>query len=1125
MPTVPFRIASLTQRVDDSLSVAEALRIAEVSRLDVDGSRARERVRKEVTKLLKKSPTEDLYKRRVVGDVQVGSVRVTVPSPSRNEQWRTPVKLQFEYVYWLNGKEAAIAYVPEFGIDVIVNELRSLEAQVANEIRSTLTRLRATRSLQTLVRFGRRHNLKVRTSTLTLDVPTPKQLAERDVSGDQSESVLREVATKQTKMLHTPVYERDELIVRLAELLVEPQPQSVLLVGDSGVGKTAIAAEVARRRDKLGLGNRTFWATSGARLVAGMSGFGMWQQRCQDLVEEARKSQSIVNLGNLIELLEVGKSIGQQQGIASFLRPLIARGDLLVVAECTREQLGVVEREDPQLLGSFTKLEVDVPSDEQTRSILLAASVAVPAALGKTKRDRKQASRTRQRLSASTPIEPEAIDTLDRLHRRFATYSSPPGRPLRFLRNLLDDNKSIDPLNSSDVTEAFSRETGLPRFVIDDDVPFNMADALHWFTSRVIGQAEPVELVVDLIATIKAGLSRPDRPIASLLFVGPTGVGKTEMAKALTEYLYQDAERLVRIDMSEYADATAVDRLIGGTGNSEGLLTRKIREQPFTVVLLDEFEKADPRLFDLLLQVLGEGRLTDTSGRVADFRNSVIILTSNLGAEGFKSSSLGFGESVSSHAAADYFTRQAREFLRPEMFNRLDRIVPFLPLDTTTIASIANRELEKVRQRDGIRYRDISLNIDDQVVEALTNQGHHPQYGARPLKRQIEQQVVGPLARRMNEYAAILPLSAKFQMDDKRIAVQVKAAERDWDSLDATQRAVEAIEELSKLRRNAQKLEVGATVLRLRNEVYRLQQQIKRRKRQQSTQYDTANERRAHELEEIVRRVETVLADVVSFEDNALFDFYQSDKVDIGEIKLATAATHDTLNTLLTDIQLDGVDRQSQVTVCIFGECKPYVAALARSYEAMATRRSWSMNRYHLKPYRPELDDSLPAVQRLNRNKLNHATRPSLTLLTRKQSEEDQRKKIVDAFAVSGGDGWLTLAEDTIGVALQISGEAAFALLEPEQGAHEFVTATASQRCLVESSAGLLVKYDPSIGVDRRSNFRSHPLRRRYDLEKRIAFDERSETNLPWTGSVFDEVVLNAIEQLWNKKAWSILDE
>src|SRR5207342_2926265 len=194
-----------------------------------------------------------------------------------------------------------------------------------------------------------------------------------------------------------------------------------------------------------------------------------------------------------------------------------------------------------------------------------------------------------------------------------------------------------------------------------------------------------VDLVTDLLATVKAALNRPRRPIASLLFVGPTGVGKTEMAKALAGYFFGDTrgDRLVRFDMSEYASAAAVGRLVGTTWEAEGLLTAKVREQPFCVVLLDEFEKAHPAFFDLLLQVLGEGRLTDSAGRLADFSNAIVVMTSNLGAGSFGSGPFGLSRADSSgreHARV-HFTHAVQSFLRPELFNRIDRIVPFLPLE------------------------------------------------------------------------------------------------------------------------------------------------------------------------------------------------------------------------------------------------------------------------------------------------------------------------------------------------------------------------------------------------------------------------------------------------------------
>src|SRR6185437_8343903 len=188
-------------------------------------------------------------------------------------------------------------------------------------------------------------------------------------------------------------------------------------------------------------------------------------------------------------------------------------------------------------------------------------------------------------------------------HRRYATYSAYPGRPLRFLENLIKDRPETEILGAAEVIAAFSRETGLPQFMLDPEAPLDLTAARQWFAERVIGQERAVDLVADLLAMVKAALTRPRRPIASLLFIGPTGVGKTELAKALAEYFFGDRNRLTRFDMSEFATPMAVDRLVGGAFGAEGLLTAKVREQPFSVILFDEFEKAHWSFFDLLLQV------------------------------------------------------------------------------------------------------------------------------------------------------------------------------------------------------------------------------------------------------------------------------------------------------------------------------------------------------------------------------------------------------------------------------------------------------------------------------------------------------------------------------------------
>src|SRR5262249_31600234 len=243
------------------------------------------------------------------------------------------------------------------------------------------------------------------------------------------------------------------------------------------------------------------------------------------------------------------------------------------------------------------------------------------------------------------------------------------------------DGTKGEPITETEVYDGFTRETGLPRTMIDPAVPLDLAETHAWFSSRVIGQPDAVNLVTDLLATVKAGLTRPNRPIASLLFIGPTGVGKTEMAKAVAEFLFGSKDRLTRFDMSEYADPIAVRRLVGGAFGSEGLLTAKVREQPFSVLLLDEVEKADGSFFDLLLQALGEARLTDAGGRLADFRNTVVVLTSNLGAESYRKGAAGFTSAGPTKAeATEPFSRAGEQFLGPEMVNPHGRRGPLRPL-------------------------------------------------------------------------------------------------------------------------------------------------------------------------------------------------------------------------------------------------------------------------------------------------------------------------------------------------------------------------------------------------------------------------------------------------------------
>jgi ATP-dependent Clp protease ATP-binding subunit ClpC len=376
----------------------------------------------------------------------------------------------------------------------------------------------------------------------------------------------------------------------------------------------------------------------------------------------------------------------------------------------------------------------------------------------------------------------------------------------------------------------FSRETGIPGAILDEQASLDLTATRAWFDQRLLGQPEALSQVVDLLAMIKSRLARPGKPLASLLFAGPTGVGKTETAKVLAEFLFGDKERLVRFDMSEYADPFASRRLIGGAAEGEGLLTRAIREQPFSVLLLDEFEKAHGDVFDILLQVLGEGRLTDQKGRTADFRNAVVFMTSDLGARGAFRAHLGLVDSRDERAnAREHFREAVRDFFRPEMFNRIDALIAFAPLDGPTLRRIVERELELLRNRDGFRLRGVELILSGDIAGYLVRKGYDPRYGARPLKRITENELVTPLASRLNAYPDDVSLSCTVSEVEDRLHLEVavltesKAKGRMRDQPGMAQPLFRVLARCATLRRQMHSLRTSRTMLELDNEIHRLE--------------------------------------------------------------------------------------------------------------------------------------------------------------------------------------------------------------------------------------------------------------------------------------------------------------
>lgn len=516
-----------------------------------------------------------------------------------------------------------------------------------------------------------------------------------------------------------------ELDALLAAPLGTPPP-SLLLVGPAGVGKTTFVRRLARAMLDRGRADGDapapgIYATSADRILAGMIYLGQWQQRCLAMIEELEGEGDWLFVDRLGPLLEAR---GDGSSIADLLAPALEAGEISLIAECTEAELEQARRAHAAFVDRLRVVRIAEPDASAMASFTsswLASRKPAPAA------------------PAAPTLHPQASRRLLRHLAAFQRDVAFPGKAVRFLEWLVQapDAKG-GTLYPRDVSEAFARFSGLPIELVSDELAAG-ADALAArLRARVIGQDEACASVGRLLARFKAGVNDPERPIASLLFAGPTGVGKTELAKQLARTVFGDEGRMVRLDMSEYALRGASQRLLE-VGAGVTSLAQRIRERPLSLVLFDEIEKASPEVFDLLLGVLGEGRLTDLGGRFVDFRGTICVMTSNLGAG--EGGSIGFGEG----AGSDPLPAVRRHF-RPELVARFDRIVPFRALALDDVVRIVELELAAVAAREGMRRRGLRLVATDAAKRALAALGFDPAMGARPLKRAIEERVVATLA-------------------------------------------------------------------------------------------------------------------------------------------------------------------------------------------------------------------------------------------------------------------------------------------------------------------------------------------------------------------------------------------
>lgn len=563
--------------------------------------------------------------------------------------------------------------------------------------------------------------------TVTVKGSVPKEHRNDNEVVRALSQVAEPLGTKSFKSRYSRPFGRDGQVKELVKRL-SGEAANVLLVGEKGSGKTSVLLEAVRKLERRESPEpvshpRRYWVTRGARVIAGMRYLGQWEERLEEVIRELIVIGGVLCLEGLQEIIQTGGR-GPEGGIAAFLMPYVERGEITLVAEASPRELEVCRRLNPGFVDLFGVLPVPEFTGSEARAVL--GQVA----------DRLE---QKYRISA----EPGLVGECYRLHKRFLPYQSFPGSASQFLAHLFEEcsrrNLSVD---RGSAVEKFSRETGLPKNLLKDEELLPVDNILDYFHQRVVGQEAACKAVTGLVSTFKAGLNDPERPLGVLLFCGPTGVGKTEMAKTVSRFFFgagEDQERMLRLDMSEYGGPGAAQRLMGDK-ERPGELVRRIRRQPFSVLLLDEVEKAHHDVFDLLLGVFDEGRLTDPWGRETNFRSAIIILTSNLGVASLRPIGINQSKPPSYH-------REIQNFFRPEFFNRIDSVVTFDPLQPQHIRSITEMELRALSEREGLKRRDVSLTWSEEVVNSLSDRGYDARYGARPLKRLIEQEVTVPLSR------------------------------------------------------------------------------------------------------------------------------------------------------------------------------------------------------------------------------------------------------------------------------------------------------------------------------------------------------------------------------------------
>ncbi|MDN0200789.1 ATP-dependent Clp protease ATP-binding subunit [Streptomyces sp. S.PNR 29] len=627
-----------------------------------------------------------------------------------------------------------------------------------------------------------------------------------------------------------PVIGRDEEIEQTVEVLSRRGKNNPVLIGDAGVGKTAIVEGLAQRiadgdvPDVL-IGRRVV-ALDLTGVVAGTRYRGDFEERLNNIVGEIRahSDRLIIFIDELHTV--VGAGGGGESGsmdAGNILKPALARGELHIVGATTLEEFRRIEK-DAALARRFQPILVPEPTTADAMEILRGLRDRYEAhhQVRYTDEALVAAVELSDRYLTDRRLPDKAIDLIDQAGARVRLHARTKGTDVRALEREVEqlirdkdqavadeqyeqatqlrdritelkrriaesgDGEADEGQNlvvgAEAIAEVVSRQTGIPVSSLTQEEKDRLLGLEQHLHQRVIGQEEAVRVVADAVLRSRAGLASPNRPIGSFLFLGPTGVGKTELARALAEALFGSEDRMVRLDMSEYQERHTVSRLVGAppgyVGHEEaGQLTEVVRRHPYSLLLLDEVEKAHPDVFNILLQVLDDGRLTDSQGRTVDFANTVIVMTSNLGSEVItrRGAGIGFGAGGSDadeEARREQVLRPLREHFRPEFLNRIDEIVVFRQLSAEQLRQITDLLLEQTRRL--LKAQGITVDFTEAAVDWLAQRGYQPEYGARPLRRTIQREVDNQLSRLLLDGRVEEGRRVTVDVEDGRLAFRTQ---------------------------------------------------------------------------------------------------------------------------------------------------------------------------------------------------------------------------------------------------------------------------------------------------------------------------------------------------------------